>query len=222
MKVLDITNITSAVNRYKGLAKPSLFAVNITPPPGMVNDDVVRDLVFFATNAELPGIDFNIEQYKAKGYGTNEQRVTEVSFTPLQMNFYADNKGSVQGFFQKWAQKQYNFDPSLTKSTSAGTPSETFAYPNEMWATIEITHYTVAAEPIHTYKLDKVLLQTINQVQLGWELNDQMMLLPVTFVYKAWGTKVTAANQVKYNGACLLYTSPSPRDLSTSRMPSSA
>ncbi len=27
---------------------------------------------------------------------------------------------------------------------------------------------------------------------------------------------------LKYDGACLLYTSPSPRDLSTSRMPSSA
>ena len=28
--------------------------------------------------------------------------------------------------------------------------------------------------------------------------------------------------QVRYMGTCLLYTSPSPRDLSTSRMPSSA
>ena len=27
---------------------------------------------------------------------------------------------------------------------------------------------------------------------------------------------------IRYHGACLLYTSPSPRDLSTSRMPSSA
>ena len=29
-------------------------------------------------------------------------------------------------------------------------------------------------------------------------------------------------SQIKENNACLLYTSPSPRDLSTSRMPSSA
>ena len=31
-----------------------------------------------------------------------------------------------------------------------------------------------------------------------------------------------AAPEVRGNPACLLYTSPSPRDLSTSRMPSSA
>ena len=42
-------------------------------------------------------------------------------------------------------------------------------------------------------------------------------------------TKVDISNLAKalgvsadYKGACLLYTSPSPRDLSTSRMPSSA
>ena len=33
--------------------------------------------------------------------------------------------------------------------------------------------------------------------------------------------KIKASNQAKFK-ACLLYTSPSPRDLSTSRMPSSA
>ena len=35
-------------------------------------------------------------------------------------------------------------------------------------------------------------------------------------------TGVTAGNASGLTGTCLLYTSPSPRDLSTSRMPSSA
>ena len=34
--------------------------------------------------------------------------------------------------------------------------------------------------------------------------------------------QVTHAALAQYTGRCLLYTSPSPRDLSTSRMPSSA
>ena len=34
--------------------------------------------------------------------------------------------------------------------------------------------------------------------------------------------KLTFWEFLKYNKPCLLYTSPSPRDLSTSRMPSSA
>ena len=49
-------------------------------------------------------------------------------------------------------------------------------------------------------------------------------------IHNAWGPKwksginydeLTLAEMLKNNG-CLLYTSPSPRDLSTSRMPSSA
>ena len=33
---------------------------------------------------------------------------------------------------------------------------------------------------------------------------------------------IEALNETEHSGSCLLYTSPSPRDLSTSRMPSSA
>ena len=36
------------------------------------------------------------------------------------------------------------------------------------------------------------------------------------------GMAALAAKRIEAYGACLLYTSPSPRDLSTSRMPSSA
>ena len=44
------------------------------------------------------------------------------------------------------------------------------------------------------------------------------------FVYVPDGVKVAEPIEVSHvlSGACLLYTSPSPRDLSTSRMPSSA
>ena len=37
-----------------------------------------------------------------------------------------------------------------------------------------------------------------------------------------WALRIRSANGNLYSTVCLLYTSPSPRDLSTSRMPSSA
>ena len=55
------------------------------------------------------------------------------------------------------------------------------------------------------------------------------LILFVFFIYIVWfGYSVKVENQkeqgdkVTINPYCLLYTSPSPRDLSTSRMPSSA
>ena len=44
----------------------------------------------------------------------------------------------------------------------------------------------------------------------------QMISLVYSKWYRGWG------DVLKKDGTCLLYTSPSPRDLSTSRMPSSA
>ena len=55
----------------------------------------------------------------------------------------------------------------------------------------------------------------------GWNCHDQkrLDLLGIDFQADELGTEAAAIAEAK---ACLLYTSPSPRDLSTSRMPSSA
>ena len=52
---------------------------------------------------------------------------------------------------------------------------------------------------------------------------DQLFRKPgATQVIEAWGDNVPKGATTDFYRACLLYTSPSPRDLSTSRMPSSA
>ena len=45
-----------------------------------------------------------------------------------------------------------------------------------------------------------------------------------TFEARHWGRdlKIVCVEKANIDRSCLLYTSPSPRDLSTSRMPSSA
>ena len=51
-------------------------------------------------------------------------------------------------------------------------------------------------------------------------MNEVGIPMPITASVATWqGTRRAIA---RVGGACLLYTSPSPRDLSTSRMPSSA
>ena len=50
----------------------------------------------------------------------------------------------------------------------------------------------------------------------------QDQLIDIIEVYANYFVKLSAKNHSPKNITCLLYTSPSPRDLSTSRMPSSA
>ena len=72
--------------------------------------------------------------------------------------------------------------------------------------------------------------------QTGW-MHNRLRMIVASFLTKdllvswQWGERYfmqklfdgdLAANNGGWQWACLLYTSPSPRDLSTSRMPSSA
>ena len=60
---------------------------------------------------------------------------------------------------------------------------------------------------------------------LGWDPNDDIHVeIGGTSVYEidGAGTKWAPVKGTRKYNNCLLYTSPSPRDLSTSRMPSSA
>mgnify|MGYP000731118206 CR=1 FL=1 len=60
---------------------------------------------------------------------------------------------------------------------------------------------------------DKIKINAILLDQSGETMNKEIILT----LYNSWGSKL-----MRQSLTCLLYTSPSPRDLSTSRMPSSA
>ena len=69
---------------------------------------------------------------------------------------------------------------------------------------------------------------TFNDIVVGSAVTANSQGIDVTGIvtatsFKGDGSNLTGidASSIK-NGSCLLYTSPSPRDLSTSRMPSSA
>ena len=52
--------------------------------------------------------------------------------------------------------------------------------------------------------------------------NTEELLREMNEVHRNHATKLNEDSLLMHALACLLYTSPSPRDLSTSRMPSSA
>ena len=76
-------------------------------------------------------------------------------------------------------------------------------------------------------KLSEVTPEGLNQVfftNSGSESNDTVLRTARRF-WRLLGhpeKRIFISRKEAYHGSCLLYTSPSPRDLSTSRMPSSA
>ena len=58
--------------------------------------------------------------------------------------------------------------------------------------------------------------------KISKSLSKQALIISVDGQLKDLDFKIEKDSKVKIFTSCLLYTSPSPRDLSTSRMPSSA
>lgn len=201
MKILDIANIRSVANRYNGFAKPTLFVVNITPPASMANDGIVKDLMFFCSTVDTPGISFGTDNYMHKGYGLEDKRATSVMIDDINCSFIIDNKHAVVNFFHKWAQKMFNFDHTTPSSTSQGTANESFGYPVDTWGTMNIFMYDSATDQIAAYTVDKVQPAGVPSTQLGWELVDSLMILPMSFTCRSFSTNSTATNSISDNAA---------------------
>ena len=76
-------------------------------------------------------------------------------------------------------------------------------------------HLQIAERAIKQFDLDKVLF-----IPSG---NPWQKKYSTSFIHRFEMTKILIEGSNKFEiSDCLLYTSPSPRDLSTSRMPSSA
>lgn len=188
-----ITDITTAINNGRGLAKPNMFFVRITPPSTLVSSAFPREAVFFCDAAQLPGINFNSQPIKVSGYGTSELRPTEAAFSPLNTTFIVDSRGRAFRFFQQWLALINNWSREST-GVMQGTQLAygEWNYPSTYEGTVEILALDPSGGPegreIISYQLSKAFPLQVGDVNVAWEMNDSIMRLPVVFAYNTWNT----------------------------------
>ena len=86
------------------------------------------------------------------------------------------------------------------------------------------------ASALKAIMTDEVARSAFCELGQSWQVTDALFEKLECFTCRLYASQKTVSevNELRYhlfcakNGDCLLYTSPSPRDLSTSRMPSSA
>lgn len=206
----SIIDMVSAVNRLGGLAASNRFVVQITPPSLIFND--ARNLTFLCETVNLPGIQFGTEDVKHKGYGTIEKRATSAGFEDVTCTFFIDNSGICLSFFHRWAQLVYSFDYNHDRKKVDGMSLESFNYPEDFWGTIEIQFKTNDNRDITVYTLDKAWPSAIGSMTLGWEQNDSLARLPITFNYRSFSTDKTIDTKTTNNEQ--IDTNSTFRDLS--------
>lgn len=194
----NITDITSALNKTGGVAKPNLFYVQITPPSNLLYASYTGQVPFFCSDAVLPGLVYNTTSVKVAGYGVHENRPVDVNFNEVTLTFMVDADGKVLDYFQKWMTLIYNFsvDQSGVQKGSSLAYGE-FGYPEDYECPgLEIYFLNQSADEIITYKLDKAFPTQLGSIPVGWEIDNTIARLNVTFAYKTWDTKAIPPSEM--------------------------
>lgn len=194
----NITDITAALNKTGGVAKQNLFYVQITPPKNLLYASYTGQVPFFCSDALLPGLVYNTTQVKLGGYGVNESRPTDVGFNEVTLTFMVDNDAKVIDYFHKWATLIHNFsvDTSGVQRGSSLKYGE-FAYPESYESpAINIYFLNQSADQVIKYTLDRAFPMQVGSVPVGWEINDTIAKLPVTFAYKTWDSEGIPATEM--------------------------
>lgn len=188
----NITEIQSAINAGRGIGKPNMFFVRITPPSALLSPGYSRDAMFFCDAAQLPGINFAAQSVKTAGYGTSEQRPVDAGFSPINTTFIVDARGRGIRFFQQWLALINNWSKEST-GVMQGTQLSfgEWNYPVTYEGTIEI-HSLDPGKPegnqIVVYQLIRAFPIQVGDISVAWEMNDSIMRLPVVFAYNTWNT----------------------------------
>lgn len=160
-----------------GFIKASNFQAQITAP-SRVRDSIVSDLPFLIDEALIPGVTFQTDNVKPKGYGLSEQRPVEIGYEPLTLTIVGDAKGKVQKFLESWRNAVYPINDRNN--------NERFNYPMDYYGTIELYVYDNAGNQILTYTFEQAYPTNIGAINMGWASTDQLVSIAVQFVYRKW------------------------------------
>lgn len=211
----NITDITSAINLRGGLAKPSHFFIQITPPAQLVSSSYAREAMFFCDSINLPGLNYQSAEVKPFGYGISENRPYDTTFSPVDGTFMVDADGKVIDFFHRWISLIHNFSPD-TQGIMQGSKLSygEWAYPEEYEGIVEIHHFDPVGRRIIRYILNRAFPITIGNISVGWEQNDSYMRLPISFAYSGWISEsippTAVDNEEYYRSISNMYASKRP------------
>ena len=180
--MFNINEFKSKIDSFSGPSLNSLFVVEIGPinVPSIIS---MRDLRFFCQAVTVPGINFELAQYKSKGIGFPE--FMPVSATPDNLNctFMLDSNHSIITFFHKWANSIINVGGSIG-SNAAGLDSREINYKSEYTTSLSIKHFSTTDESkFYRYDFEGVFPSQLSSQTLSWA-DSSVSTLTVNFSYE--------------------------------------
>lgn len=182
----NVSEFRSQING-SGLAKTNLFFVTITLPDGLrfIEQRIgTNQLRFLCKTVDLPELNIQVAEIKNKGYGPVQYSPTDLQYPALSTVFMVDGDYGVLKFFHRWMQEIVNYDISGGYLSANGnlSPYE-FGYKEDYIGTVDVFMYSASREKFYNYKFGKAFPVTIGNITASWENNDELLNLPITFMY---------------------------------------
>ena len=181
----NINEFKSNVNKFGGYAHPGLFQVIFTNTPPVSSTAEARDLSFFCTAVNTPGMQVNTVNYEAVAQRPKAFPMS-MNSEPVNAIFMLDSNHQILSFLHGWMQRVINY------STVGGNFAEIdeqlpyeMGYKDEYSCRMTIRHFSTHGNGSTYYEtiLDNVFPVAIGDVELDWSQKDTPASVAVGFAY---------------------------------------
>ena len=188
------------INEFKsrlsgGGARANQFKVTMTFPGYSSVGGETSDLSYLVTSTSIPGQSLGTVAVPFRGRVLN--LVGDRTFSPWSMTVLNDTDFKIYRAMERWMNGMNNM-----------TDNEGLTNPANYQVDIKVDHLDRNGATLKTYILRGAFPNSLSDIALSASDNDSIEDFGCSFTYQYFD--------------CLLYTSPSPRDRTRSRMPSSA
>lgn len=168
--------------------KPRILTVTSTnQTPSISNVDIERDLKYRCITCSMPGKALNTSERST--YGPTRKIANSAMYQDVVFSYIvSDNMGELQ-YFNEWLN-------SIVYNTEiTGASVNDVAYYDDYVGEVFITQYNKSGIPTRKIKLIEAYPIFVNEIPLGWEMNNDYIKIEVTFAYRRWETLVTPTQQ---------------------------
>jgi hypothetical protein len=172
-----------------GGARPSLFNVFLTPPPGLDIDNASVDKFRFVCRAAaLP--ESSVSSIDVPYFGRKIKVAGERTFADWSVTVMNDEDFSVRSLFELWSNAINRMvanvrDPALTLER----------YKQD----IEVVQYSVDGVAIRGYQLIGAFPTQISDIGLDWNSSNAIEEFTVNFAYDYWVPTIEASEKGAFN-----------------------
>jgi hypothetical protein len=188
-------NINDFRSSFKDVGEPAstaTYEVRVHRPPININGNILpnateRSLAYRCQSCSLPGKTFGTSDRVT--YGPIRKIVNSVVYQDVVFSFIVSESMNEKIFFNTWHNLIIdNFEKS------AGYKHDVEYYDNYV-GDLVITQYSKNGIPKYSVKLEDAYPISIEEIPLGWEMNNDYIKVNITIAYRYW----THHSDLEYN-----------------------